>query len=47
MGRIAPDPQGEGAVCRRTCPATLPLEIGFADVGGWDTHVNQGASQAS
>lgn len=23
----------------------LGLEIGFADSGGWDTHVNQGASQ--
>jgi len=24
--------------------ADLGLEIGFADLGGWDTHVNQGAS---
>lgn len=23
----------------------LDLEIGFADSGGWDTHVNQGTSQ--
>ena len=23
----------------------LGLEIAFADVGGWDTHVNQGAAQ--
>jgi uncharacterized protein (DUF1501 family) len=25
--------------------AGLGLEIGFADLGGWDTHVNQGAAQ--
>jgi uncharacterized protein (DUF1501 family) len=25
--------------------ADLGLEIGFADLGGWDTHVNQGAAQ--
>jgi uncharacterized protein (DUF1501 family) len=25
--------------------ADVGLEIAFADVGGWDTHVNQGASQ--
>jgi len=25
--------------------ANLGLEVAFADVGGWDTHVNQGASQ--
>ena len=25
--------------------AGIGLEIGFADVGGWDTHVNQGAGQ--
>ncbi len=25
--------------------ADLGLEIGFADVGGWDTHANQGTSQ--
>ncbi|MCL4865756.1 MAG: DUF1501 domain-containing protein, partial [Gemmatimonadales bacterium] len=25
--------------------ADLGLEIAFADVGGWDTHVNQGADQ--
>jgi uncharacterized protein (DUF1501 family) len=25
--------------------AELGLEIGFADLGGWDTHVNQGAAQ--
>ena len=25
--------------------ANVGLEVAFADVGGWDTHVNQGASQ--
>jgi len=25
--------------------ANIGLEVAFADVGGWDTHVNQGASQ--
>jgi uncharacterized protein (DUF1501 family) len=25
--------------------ADLGLEIGFADLGGWDTHVNQGAAE--
>jgi uncharacterized protein (DUF1501 family) len=25
--------------------ANLGLEVAFADVGGWDTHVNQGAAQ--
>ena len=25
--------------------ARIGLEIGFADVGGWDTHVNQGAGE--
>src|SRR2546430_1632374 len=25
--------------------ADVGLEVAFADVGGWDTHVNQGASQ--
>jgi uncharacterized protein (DUF1501 family) len=27
------------------CKANLGLEVAFADVGGWDTHVNQGAAQ--
>jgi uncharacterized protein (DUF1501 family) len=27
------------------CKADVGLEIAFADVGGWDTHVNQGGSQ--
>src|SRR5205823_8050704 len=25
--------------------ADVGLEVAFADVGGWDTHVNQGAAQ--
>src|SRR5207344_3594085 len=25
--------------------ADVGLEVAFADVGGWDTHVNQGSSQ--
>ncbi len=25
--------------------ANVGLEVAFADIGGWDTHVNQGASQ--
>src|SRR4029077_14508674 len=25
--------------------ANVGLEVAFADVGGWDTHVNQGAAQ--
>jgi len=27
------------------CKADVGLEIAFADIGGWDTHVNQGSTQ--
>ena len=30
---------------RSSSKADVGLEVAFADVGGWDTHVNQGAAQ--
>jgi uncharacterized protein (DUF1501 family) len=54
VGRLSPDRGADyprtpfGQAMRQLAQlikSDLGLEIGFADVGGWDTHVNQGASE--
>ena len=45
-GQYPPGPLGRSLrQIAQLIKADLGLEIAFADVGGWDTHVNQGASE--
>ncbi|MBS0316030.1 MAG: DUF1501 domain-containing protein, partial [Proteobacteria bacterium] len=45
-GRNAVSARGFGAEARRIARLMADrYDIGFVDVGGWDTHVNQGAAQ--
>ena len=45
QGAFGPDLAGRGLNVAQVIKADVGLQVAFADVTGWDTHVNQGASE--